>query len=213
MYKKILIFDFDGTIVDSKELLFNTFNQLSHKYGYKEIKKEEIEFHRNKTIKELLQLLGISWIKLPLLLIEYRKNYSKSISNIKSIVNMNEVLQKLHKNNYLLGIVSSNSKENILTFLKKNKLDIFSVIYSGRSLFGKDRILANLINKHKFIKEQVIYIGDEVRDIEAAKKVGLKIIAVTWGFQSKLILEKYNPDFIVNNPTELYTLIQNVLTL
>lgn len=209
MNKKILIFDFDGTIADSRELLFKTFNQLSKKYGFAEIKKEEIEIHRNKTIKELFHSLKISWIKLPLLLIEYRKNYSKSISNIKFIVNMDEILQKLHKKNYLLGIVSSNSKENVSTFLRKNKLDVFNFIHSGKSLFGKDRILVNLINKHKFIKEQVIYIGDEVRDIEAAKKSGIKVIAVTWGFQSKIILQKYNPDYIVDSPEDLYALIQN----
>ncbi|KKS45340.1 hypothetical protein A3J20_03735 [Candidatus Gottesmanbacteria bacterium RIFCSPLOWO2_02_FULL_42_29] len=73
MSKKILIFDFDGTIADSRNIILETINKLSEKYGYKSIQNGNIEELRNKTIKELFQILRIPWIKLPLLLIDIVK--------------------------------------------------------------------------------------------------------------------------------------------
>ena len=49
----------------------------------------------------------------------------------------------------------------------------------------------------------VLYVGDEVRDIEAAKKAGIRIAAVTWGYNSKKALEAYKPDYLVTKPEEL----------
>ncbi len=51
--------------------------------------------------------------------------------------------------------------------------------------------------------EEVIYVGDETRDIEAAKKINSKVIAVSWGFNTKEALARHNPDFLIHQPSEL----------
>ena len=56
-------------------------------------------------------------------------------------------------------------------------------------------------------KNHVFYVCDEVRDIEAARKSGIKSIAVTWGYNTKGALIKENPDFLVNSPDELRNII------
>lgn len=208
MDQKLLIFDFDGTIADSAEMILETINQLSDTYGYAKIKESDVEGLRGKTIKELFRILKIPWMKLPFLLIEYRKKYTPEIPRLKTAKGIDVVLRRLHRDGEKLVIVTSNSKENVKKFLKKNNIDIFDQIQGGISLFGKSHILAKLTKDNKHTKEFIFYIGDEVRDIQAAKKVEVKVIAVTWGFQSKKILAEYEPDYIVDTPEKLYTVLQ-----
>jgi phosphoglycolate phosphatase len=106
-------------------------------------------------------------------------------------------------NNKNLFIISSNIKENIHQFLKKYKIDYFDYVLSGSSLFGKDKLINKLIKSKNISKEATIYVGDEVRDIDASHNSGIKIAAVTWGYNSKEILEFNNPDMIVKDPKEL----------
>ena len=56
----------------------------------------------------------------------------------------------------------------------------------------------------------IVYIGDEVRDVEAAKAMGVKIVSVTWGFQSKQILERGEPDYIAEKPKELEKILGGI---
>lgn len=207
MTKTILIFDFDGTIADSRDLILETINKLSEKYGYKSIQNENIEKLRNKTIKELFHILRIPWIKLPLLLIEFRKKYSQQISFLKPIIGIREVLTKLQNERYELALVTSNSKENVKDFLQKNNIQVFNNIRAGLGLFGKSSVLNKLIREKNYNKEEMLYIGDEVRDIEASNRIGIEVIAVTWGFQSKSILKKYKPNYLVDTPNELYQVV------
>ena len=57
------------------------------------------------------------------------------------------------------------------------------------------------------LKDDVVYIGDEERDIAACKKCKISIIAVTWGFDSKELLEKNNPHYLADTPKELLEII------
>jgi phosphoglycolate phosphatase-like HAD superfamily hydrolase len=63
-------------------------------------------------------------------------------------------------------------------------------------------------DSHKLDPSKVFYIGDETRDIEAAKKAGIKSIAVTWGYNTKAILDNSNPDFLCESTDALKETIQ-----
>lgn len=70
-------------------------------------------------------------------------------------------------------------------------------------MFGKSAPLLKLKTKIK----DLVYIGDEVRDIEAAKKAGILSVGVSWGFQTEVAMKKASPDHLFNKPQELMTLI------
>jgi phosphoglycolate phosphatase len=123
---------------------------------------------------------------------------------------VDEVLENLHKEGYGLNIVSSNSLNNIDTFLKANELNLFENIQSSNGLFGKHITIGKLISKLGVKKDEVIYIGDEQRDVEACKKIGIKVIAVLWGFDSLELIEKAKPDFIASNPNEIVEIIMAI---
>src|SRR4030067_1015829 len=116
-----------------------------------------------------------------------------------------EIFQKLSKK-YLKRRLTI--KENKKIFLEKNKMDFFDFLNCGTSLLGKGRILSKVIKERKYIKENVIYVGDEIRDIDAARKIKIKVAVVTWGFNPKEALIKYNPDFIIEKPEELLLLVK-----
>jgi phosphoglycolate phosphatase len=66
----------------------------------------------------------------------------------------------------------------------------------------RQRVLTQVLKKQKIDKTEAIYVGDEIRDIEAAQKVGMKIISVTWGFNAKESLQKFHPDALADTPDE-----------
>jgi HAD superfamily hydrolase (TIGR01509 family) len=131
------------------------------------------------------------------------------VPNIQLFPGIKEVLLELKKRGFQLGIITSNSRENVWTSLEKNGLqDTFTFIYSG-STFGKHKVINKWLRIENINPEQVVYVGDEIRDIDAAKKTGIKVIAVGWGFNSQEALAAHNPDFLIERPHELIEIMNS----
>ena len=121
---------------------------------------------------------------------------------------MDNVIKKLNKR-YKLGIVSANSKENILKFLELNDLKYcFDFVYNYQLFLGKSQAFKKIIKGKKLSKDDIIYIGDEDSDIIAAKKAGIKIISVTWGMKNKNMLKNNEPDFIAEKPEDILLFLE-----
>jgi len=204
-----IIFDFDGTIADTLELGVTISNSISDKHGYKKISnQEQLDSLRNLSTQKAIKAIGISYFKLPSVANAFRKELSKSIQLLKPIEGIPEVVKELSKS-YKLGIVTSNSQKNIEEFLHNNKIsNCFEYFSSGIRLFQKNKSVKSILKSANLNKDQVLMIGDETRDVEAARKVGLPIISVTWGFHTKAVLEKFNPDNIIDRPAELLPLLK-----
>ena len=204
---KTVIFDFDGTIADTFSTITKLFNSKAKEFGLDKLTSKEIESIRNMGLKELFKKYGVNLIKAPFIAKKIRQDLGSRITDIKSFPNIKKILLKLNMKGYQLGILSSNSKENIEKFLKTNGLEIFDFIHSEKNLFRKGKALNTLLKQHKLNPESVIYLGDEVRDIDAAKENGLKVISVTWGFNKKEILKKNKPDYLVDKPEEILKIL------
>ncbi|AFZ37102.1 HAD-superfamily hydrolase, subfamily IA, variant 1 [Stanieria cyanosphaera PCC 7437] len=208
MNGKLVFFDFDGTIADSYQAIVKISNQLASEFGYKPVDEEEISLLKNLSSREIIQQSEISIFKIPFLIKRLQRELKKEISNLEPIHGIDLVLRQLKQHDYKLGIITSNAKENVVAFLEKHQLDnIFDFIYSGTTIFGKHRIINNIIKQYQIEPNQFIYVGDETRDIRAAKRSKVIAIAVTWGFNSAEILAHYQPDFLVTTPVELLSAI------
>ena len=197
----LLLFDFDGTLADSLTLNIKIANELAPRFGFREIKPAEIETIRGMSAKEVMSYFRIPFYKLPFLVRAYYGYQSSTIP--KPVPGIKSALQTLKNKGYVLGIISSNSEKRIRDFLKKYELPSFDFIHSEKSFFGKDRAITRMVRKLRIPLTEVLYIGDEVRDIEAARKAKVKIMAVTWGFNTRALLQKYRPDFLIDKPVEL----------
>ncbi len=94
-----------------------------------------------------------------------------------------EVLKEFHPN-CSLGILTSNSSENVISWLEIHKIGhLFDFIHAESSYFGKKHILKKLTKSYKMDSSQTFYVGDETRD--SARKCN---IAVTWGLTQKQLL-------------------------
>jgi phosphoglycolate phosphatase len=209
MTQKVIVFDFDGTIADTVDALVTIVNRLALEFGYRQITPEELALLRNFTSREIIKYSGVSLFKIPFLLKKVKGELKHKIQELKPIPAIDAALIELHNHGYKLGIITSNSQENVTAFLKNNQLEeYFEFIYSGVTIFGKTTIINNVLKQKNLATESVIYVGDETRDIEASQKANIQVIAVSWGFNSPEALAKQNPDFLINHPRELLEVIQ-----
>lgn len=210
MTAKVIIFDFDGTIADTLDAIVNISNRLALEFGYKQTSFAEITQLKNLNSREIIKQSGISIFKVPFLIRKVKAELSKEITEVKPIIGIKEALTELKAQGNNLLIITSNSKDNVMLFLEKNNLEyLFSSVYSGATLFGKSKIINKILKQEDINIEQVIYVGDETRDIESARKSKIKAIAVTWGFNSKEVLTEQNPDFLIHQPHELINVIKS----
>ncbi len=204
---KTVIFDFDGTIADTLVAVVKLFNIHANEFGFPKLKKLDVEKLRGQEIKEVIKEYGISLIKIPFIVNKIRTELKKQISKLKLFLGVKQMLLNLKEKDYRLGILSSNSKENIEEFLNVNNIQIFDFIHSESNIFGKDKSLKNLLKKNNLKSDETIYVGDEIRDIDACKSTRIKIVAVTWGFNKKEILEENKPDYLIDKPDEILGIV------
>lgn len=197
------IFDFDGTICNSTEVALTIMNEFLRKNNLEEVKISEL---RNFGLKGVVKSRNVPLLKIPSLVLYGTRQMSKYISSLKTFPGMVSTLKNLSKQNFL-AIITSNSLSNVQEFLKNNGIDyLFKEINTDPSLFGKDKKIRKIIKKYKLNIKDTYYIGDETRDVEAAKKVKIKAVAVSWGYESGNSLSKSKPDVIISKPEELLKL-------
>ena len=210
-----VIFDFDGTIADSMKLAVELYNQVADKHKFNKIREEEYEYLRSLSILEKCKFLNVSLLQIPRVGNDLYRSYNRAISSIEVFNGIKEVILDLKEKGFKLSIVSSNSSNNIRKFLANNNLDVFDSIYTAKNIFGKGKAINSFIKKHNLRNEELVYIGDEHRDIVASKENKIKVIAVTWGYDSLAMLTQAKPDFIIEKPSEIAAIIigQNNLKL
>lgn len=209
---KLVIFDFDGTIADSFRLAIESYQRLHIRLGLEALAEDQFEHFRDHNVRHILKELGVPLVKLPFLMRTARKTFYEHIHQIPLQHGLKDVLYTLNSA-CRLGIVTSNASKNVNHFLRLHELELFEFVKAGgiHALFGKHVVIKKLLINTSISHRDAIYIGDEVRDIEAARKSGLQVIAVTWGYNSKKALKQENPDYLVDNPQQLLSILENWL--
>lgn len=200
---KYVIFDFDGTIVESRYLAVELLNELAPKYKLRKIKESDYTHLRSLSIPQRCKFINLPFYKLPGLKIELTDKYRRATASLPIISDIKEVFEQLKANGLALSIISSNSTENINAFLSHNKISSFDNIISSGGLFGKAKAIKDFLSQQALDSQEVVYVGDECRDIIACQKNKVRVIAVTWGYDSEELLAGYHPDALVHHPLEL----------
>lgn len=209
LMKKLIIFDLDGTLVDTRDCILRALNELSVEFKYKKPTAEDIVKLRDTRSLHFLKVLGVSFWRWPSLIKRIQKMLSKEIAQMDLISGLDHVLHELKDAGATLGIITSNSSENMNLFFDKYHGKYFDVKYADVFAFGKARALKKLVRKRGFDLEHTYYIGDETRDILAARSAGVKVVAVSWGFNTKEILKAMKPNFVANTPSELLNYLKS----
>ena len=184
---KYVIFDFDGTIADTMPYSFGKSLELLRKEKIDTPEKQIIKKIKSNSYLKLMKEFKLSWLRIPFMLRivkQTQRDLYSQIDKIKIFPGMKNLLKNLRDNNYRIGILSSNMQKNVNKFIKINQLNFFDIIFCESNILGKDKTIKKMLKKHNLKTEEIIYVGDEIRDVEACKKVGIKIIGVSWGLHT-----------------------------
>ncbi len=179
------------------------FNELAEKHSFRKVAPDEHERFRDLHGKELLKALGLPLWKLPSVLTDMRKRMSSHADQFSLFDGIGDVLRHLSAAGIQLAIVSSNSRENVERILGSENAALIHHYACGASVFGKPAHLRAVLRRSGIPFSQAIYIGDEVRDAEAARKVGIAFGAVAWGQHSEAALRAQQPEEFFACVTEI----------
>ena len=199
---KTIIFDFDGTLVDSFKVAIEVAHELTHRSIL--VQPEEIVRLRKLRLLDVAKELHLPRWQWPFLLIRGRRRMTKRLDEVVPFASMPTVIKDLHSAGYQLLVMSSNSQVNVQRVLNNRSLSqYFTRIKGGVGLMGKAKGLRELLVLQRLDVKDCIYIGDEPRDVEGSRRVGMPCISVTWGFNAAELLQDHNPLAIVDTPEQL----------
>lgn len=202
---KGLIFDIDGTLTSTNELIFASFNHITKKYLGKIYTPEEIVCLFGPTEDQILQEMCGEKFE------DAKKDYYEYYSQNHQMANLypgiKELLSELKQRKILLSIYTGKGRKAAAITLRKLEIhEYFDLIITGDDV-AEHKPSAEGINKFieqfNLQKKEVLMIGDSPADVKAAKAAGVRIASVLWDSYAKEKVLKLNSDFIFHSVNEL----------
>ena len=214
MTYKCVVFDFDGTLADTEEKAFNIYNKLASKYKYSPVTKEELQHIKNLHMKEILEIVDIPFYRLPRALSEGQKLMREESSEIWAFSSdIHSFFTELKKDTDHVGILTSNIKKTVSEFLDTYNLREEIEFIMCSALMSKSKKIKKVLRKYDLDPSEMLYIGDETRDIDACHKVGVDVVAVKWGYNTPLALERCKPTYMVENLWDVIDIVKKKNTI
>jgi phosphoglycolate phosphatase len=190
---ELAIFDFDGTLADSADWAIAELNGAAQRFGFRAVGAAEIEMLRGRTSREITTYLGIPFWKLPQIATHMRERMAADAERIALFPGVAPALEALARGGVRLAIVTSNSESNVRKILGVSNAERIERFSCGTGLFGKARRLRSVIRRSGVSPARTLYVGDETRDIEAAREAGADSAAVTWGYANAEVFARFQP--------------------
>jgi len=203
MAYRLVIFDFDGTLADSFPWFVGVLNGVAERYGFQTVQPQELETLRGYDARRILRHLRVPGWKLPFIANHMRRLMARDIGGIAPFDGVPALLRALADGGVTIAIVSSNSVENIRRILGPQSADLVAHYACGASIFGKPAKFRKVLKATGLPADSVLAIGDELRDIEAARRVGIACGAVTWGYTRGDALAAGGPDRLFHRMDEI----------
>lgn len=208
MKYKLLLWDFDGTLANTLTLALNLYNRMAKEKQFKPI--TDPYAVREMNMREFLKSHDVPIYRVPFAFAAFLKELGKLAASVSLNEGIGEALLQISAMGIQQGVVSSNATENIQQCLQSNNAETHFAYISGTSrIFGKERRLKSAARQFKVQASEVLYIGDEIRDIEASQAAGMDVAAVSWGLNSAEALANHHPTHLVSHPNELLQILRN----
>lgn len=199
--KKLVIFDFDGVLVDTLPVVFSLSKEVNENLSLEEFKSF---FHGN--FYKAVRFDGTPRNRNPKTL----EKYEEKSRELKIPIVLKHTLENLSKK-YILTIVSSTATNLILRILERENCNFFNDVLGADIHASKVEKNKTLLEKYNLSPSNAVFITDTSGDIKEASECNIRSIAVTWGFHDREELEKDNPALIVEDPKNLFEAIEDVL--
>ena len=213
---KGLIFDVDGTLIDSIGDIHYCVNLALKEFGFDEVEYDFVKLNTGRGFRILIQDC-LPQVRDEKLIDEITKVYSAYYGKhynekTKAYDDIHDALRKLQEFGIKMG-VNSNKKDSYTKDLMSTIFpDIkFTAVYGERpGIKNKPdpTTTFEIIEMMNLEKEEVLYVGDSEVDIRTSKNAGLNSIGCKWGFRGEEILKKENATFIIDNPLEIIDIVK-----
>ncbi|WP_026311864.1 HAD-IA family hydrolase [Bradyrhizobium huanghuaihaiense] len=198
----LAIFDLDGTLADSFPWFLRVINDVADRFSFRRVAEEDIEGLRHASSREILTRLEVPLWKLPAIARHARRLKAQAAAEISLFAGVETMLRTLAENGVQLALVTSDSEANAREKLGEAAA-LFSHYDCSASLFGKAAKFRRVVRRAGVDPGRVIAIGDEVRDIEAARAAGIACGAVSWGYAAPAALRALAPDHMFAQMEEI----------
>jgi HAD superfamily hydrolase (TIGR01549 family) len=198
------IFDIDGTLTSTNQLIFDSFNHIAIKYLGKSFSDEEIIAMFGPPEDEIIKkLCGDKYEEARN---EYFLYYKKNHWKAELYSGINDIVEYLKNRKYPLGIFTGKGRQASLITLKKLGVDhYFDLIVTGDDVKNhkpSPEGILKFVNKFKFKPERVLMIGDSDGDVKASKDAGVKIASVLWDSYAHKKVKSMQSDFYFHSVEE-----------
>lgn len=204
---KLIVFDFDGTLADTRKLLL----QIIHKHLAKfniVLTENLLKVFGNAPLRDYLSLAGIRNDLVSSVTKSIEQSFVKEYEKIKMAKNIN-FLSELDVKKV---VVSNNNTEFIERVLRDNNIRFFEKVYGADHFTDKVHAIRSLCRKYKISTEEVIYVGDKDKDVFVAREVGCYSVIVSskiaWSSRSEILAVK--PDFLITDLKSLSKVVDQI---
>lgn len=209
-----LIFDLDGTLLNSLDDLVDSVNYALGKLNYPLRSRDEICSFIGNGIEKLIELSlpdGTSYDKFAECLFLFKIHYSKNLRNkTKPYDGIMELLKYLKENKYKMAIVSNKFQDGV-TELNNYYFSEYIQVAIGKSSKRRKKpypdTVLKAMNDLDSPRGKCLYIGDSEVDFQTAKNAKIDFVGVSWGFRDKKVLEDLGADYIINTPNDLISIL------
>jgi phosphoglycolate phosphatase len=205
---KVIIFDYDGVIVDSLDVYEKAVILAFNKNGFNQINSREsfLALFDGNFFESAVKI-GIPAEKMPEIIKELEPNLLSLQKDLKLFDGIREVLAELAKK-YKIYIATSNLTNVVKTYLESQNIKSFEEIIGADKETSKVKKIENI--KVKYPDSEIFYVGDTKGDMIEGKQAGVKTIAVAWGWHDVERLKKGKPDYISKKTSDLLLIIDKL---
>jgi phosphoglycolate phosphatase len=203
MKYKLAIFDFDGTLADSFPWFLGIMNDVADKYRFRRIEDDEIETLRRYDNRKIIEHVGMPMWKMPLVARYMRKRMAADIHGIALFPEAVRMLRDLNGKGVTPAIVTSNSLANVKAVLGQENAGLIKYYACGARLFGKTAKIKKVVRQSGIPCQQTICIGDEIRDLHAARAAGTAFGVVSWGYANPESFKPLSPEEVFSSMSDI----------
>ena len=202
MRYRLAIFDFDGTLADSFPWVIGMMNDVADRFNFRRVEDDEVESIRHSDAREIMRRLGIRRWKLPMIAHYVRSRMAADVNLIHMFPGTGEMLEQLSAAGVRLAVVSANGEPTIRAVLGEHA-KLFEAYAGGVSMFGKRSKLLRMSRLTGVPASETLVIGDEIRDLDAARAAKMPFGAVSWGSTRAPAMIARTPDYLFYTVPEI----------
>ncbi|WP_439874538.1 pyrophosphatase PpaX [Bacillus mycoides] len=208
-----VLFDLDGTLINTNELIISSFLHTLHTYYPNQYKREDVLAFIGPSLHDTFSKMDTS--KVEEMIACYRQfNHEHHDELVEEYETVYETVQELKKQGYKIGIVTTKARQTVEMGLKLSKLDqFFDVVVT---IDDVEHVKPHPEPLQKALKlldakpEETLMVGDNHHDIVGGQNAGTKTVAVSWTLKGRAYLEAYQPDYVLDKMSDLLPILSSI---